>query len=87
MWAPAKACGCNILNSPSLYTEMKKHFCLQQEGMSQTNDTPSSFFYWNRSLFGIFAIYLFLNFSKNAMESLEKPWPFQVEVLVMRIQH
>lgn len=44
-------------------------------------------FYRNRSLFGIFAIYFFLSFSKKAIESLEKPCPFQVEVLVMRIQH
>ena len=44
-------------------------------------------FYRKRSLFGIFAIYFFLSFSKKAIESLEKPCPFQVEVLVMRIQH
>ena len=41
----------------------------------------------NRSFFGISAMYFFLSFSKNAMESLEKPCPFQVEVLVIRIQH
>ena len=40
----------------------------------------------NRSFFGISAMYFFLSFSKNAMESLEKPCPFQVEVLVIRIQ-
>ncbi len=44
-------------------------------------------FYMNKSLFGIPTIYFFLSFSKNAMVSLLKPWPFQVEVLVTRIQH
>ena len=33
------------------------------------------------------AIYFFLSFSKKAMVSLLKPWPFQVDVFVMRIQH
>ena len=35
----------------------------------------------------MFAIYFFLSFSKKAIVSLEKPWPFQVDVFVMRIQH
>ena len=32
-------------------------------------------------------MYFSLSFSKKAMLSLEKPWPFQVDVFVMRIQH
>ena len=43
--------------------------------------------YMNKSFFGISAMNCLRSFSKNATVSLLKPCPFQVEVLVMRIQH
>ena len=40
-----------------------------------------------RSCLGMQSMYFLRIFSKKAIESLEKPCPFHVDVLVMRIQH